>query len=135
MTFVYTSINQMGGWYNWDMVIIEQYPCINSVEAKSREQYWINTLHASLNTQIRIDNTQDIYYKKEWYFKNREKVRAKQENYRHQKKEEKEDYLAQFNIKCDDENDNPQWVLNNIKNRKNNIKNDLLFIFFIKIFI
>mgnify|MGYP003647614657 CR=1 FL=1 len=117
-TFVYININQMGGWGNWEMVIIEEYPCENSIEANNREQYWINKLQASLNTQIKFDNTPDTDYKKEWYFKNREKVREKQENYRQQKKKEKEDYLANFKLDLDDESNNPEWYINNVKYRE-----------------
>lgn len=101
--FVYITINQHGCWENWTMEIIENYPCINSIEASNREQYWINKLQATLNVNIKFDNTPDTDYKKEWYFKNREKVREKQENYRINKKQEKENYLAQFNINLDDE--------------------------------
>ena len=71
-TFVYININQMGGWGNWEMVIIEEYPCENSIEANNREQ----------------------------------------------KKKEKEDYLANFKLDLDDESNNPEWYINNVKYRE-----------------
>lgn len=120
--YLYTVINATGGWGKWDIEIIEEYPCLNSVEANDREQYWINELQASLNVQIKFDNTHNIEYKKEWYFKNREKIRTHQGNYRNQKKKEKEDYLANFNLDFDNENNNPQWFLNNMKLRQVQVK-------------
>ena len=120
--YLYNAINAAGGWENWDIEIVEEYPCLNSIEANNREQYWINELQASLNVQIKFDNTNNIAYKKDWYFKNREKIRTHQGNYRIQKKKEKEDYLAQFNINYDNENNNPQWFLNNLKLRQVQVK-------------
>ena len=60
--YLYTVINSMGGWDNWIIEKIEDYPCLNSIEAGNREQYWINELQASLNVQIKFDNTFDIDY-------------------------------------------------------------------------
>lgn len=116
--YLYTVINTIGGWDNWNIEIIEDYPCLNSVEANNREQYWINKLQASLNTQIKFDNTPDTDYKKDWYFKNREKIRAQQENYRNQKKKDREDYLANFNLDFHNETNNPEWYVNNVKYRE-----------------
>tara|TARA_R110000868_G_scaffold27629_1_gene104518 strand:+ start:911 stop:1426 length:516 start_codon:yes stop_codon:yes gene_type:complete len=120
--YLYTVINTKGGWSNWVIEKIEDYPCLNSIEAGNREQYWINKLQASLNVQIKFDNTPDTDYKKEWYFKNREKVRAKHEAYRTQKKKEKEDYLASFNLDFDDETNNPEWFINNMNLRQVQVK-------------
>ena len=39
--FLYQSINNNGGWDNWIMEKIEDYPCDNSVDACKREQYWL----------------------------------------------------------------------------------------------
>ena len=115
-------MNIKGGWDNWIIEKIEEYPCVNSIEAGNREKYQINELQASLNVQIKFDNTPDTDYKKEWYFKNREKVRAKQENYRNQKKKERENYIANFNLDFDNETNNPEWLLNNIKLRQVQVK-------------
>ena len=42
---VYQYIRNNGGWGNWDMVMIEQYRCHNSLELHTRERYYIDTLH------------------------------------------------------------------------------------------
>jgi len=76
---LYNFINENGGWDNWIIEIIEQIPCENVLEADSKEQYFINTLEATLNTHIKFDDTS---YKKEWYFKNKERIRKQQEQAR-----------------------------------------------------
>ena len=70
--FLYECINTNGGWSNWIMEKIEDYPCENSVEACKREQYWINTLQATLNFVIEFETTN--LYKRDWYFKQRGKI-------------------------------------------------------------
>ena len=42
---LYETINNQGGWENWEMKIIEQYPCDTRDEATSREKYWLRQLH------------------------------------------------------------------------------------------
>jgi len=46
---VYQIINDNGGWENWSMVQIEEYPCANGNEARTRERYWFEELQAKLN--------------------------------------------------------------------------------------
>jgi hypothetical protein len=47
---LYKTIRDNGGWDNWDMVIIEKFPCLDRLEALLREQYWYEQLKAKLNT-------------------------------------------------------------------------------------
>lgn len=84
--YLYNFINDNGGWENWKMEIIELFPCSNSIESQDREKYWINNLEATLNTHIKYSN---VEYKKEWYFKNQERIRLQQAKLRNQKKEQK----------------------------------------------
>jgi hypothetical protein len=46
---IYQNIRANGGWENWEMVGIEQFPCDNVNEAREREAYWIQLLSSSLN--------------------------------------------------------------------------------------
>ena len=46
----YTLIRENGGWENWKMMPLEEYPCENSIQARMREQYWINTLKSDMNS-------------------------------------------------------------------------------------
>ena len=46
----YAFINIWGGWNNWTMKVIEDYPCRTLQEAEARETYYINIYKPSLNT-------------------------------------------------------------------------------------
>jgi len=59
---LYHFIRENGGWDNWDMIKIEEYPCNNINEATKRERYWVEELKSSLNTDI-PSRTQKEYYK------------------------------------------------------------------------
>jgi len=48
--YVYQFIREHGGWDNWSMIQIEEYPCINKREAESRETYWMKELKSTLNS-------------------------------------------------------------------------------------
>ena len=50
--YVYKFIRDNGGFQNWDMTMIEEYPCENKLEAERRERYWIETLNSTLNQKI-----------------------------------------------------------------------------------
>jgi len=56
---LYSTIRNNGGWDNWDLLTIEEYPCDKKEQAHSREQYWIHNLNANLNVisaVLDIDN-------------------------------------------------------------------------------
>lgn len=46
---LYTVIHENGGWENWNMIKIEDFPCTTDVESKTREQYWISEKKPTLN--------------------------------------------------------------------------------------
>jgi hypothetical protein len=47
---IYQTIRDNGGWLNWSMLQIEEFPCANGNEARARERYWYEQLNANLNT-------------------------------------------------------------------------------------
>jgi adenosine/AMP kinase len=46
---VYTVMKGTG-IHNWQIYLLENYPCNSANEIRAREQYWINLLQPSLNT-------------------------------------------------------------------------------------
>jgi hypothetical protein len=79
--YVYKIINEFGGWDNWEMQLIENYPCTNSDEASERESYYIGIFRAELNTTFSINKEIDqSIYKQEWYIKNRARLAEKYKN-------------------------------------------------------
>ncbi len=98
--YVYQFIREHGGWENWDMIMVEQYPCTNLVEAGARERYWIEQLNADLNQfqppsglskseyqkQYQIKNTEQIAeYMKQYNIDNRDKILEQKKLYYAQK--------------------------------------------------
>jgi len=47
---VYKFIREHGGWDNWAMIQIEEYPCKNKREAEARETYLMKELKSTLNS-------------------------------------------------------------------------------------
>lgn len=73
----YKFIRENGGWAGWSMIQVEAYPCTNSLEARSRERYWVETLSASLNTHRPISSVEE---KKEYYEVNKKYFKEYYEN-------------------------------------------------------
>ena len=46
---IYQAIRANGGFENWSMILVEDYPCENKREAEKREQYWKDELKPDLN--------------------------------------------------------------------------------------
>lgn len=47
---IYKTINENGGWDNWEMIELETLNCKTLIEAKQKEQEYYNLLNASLNS-------------------------------------------------------------------------------------
>jgi hypothetical protein len=50
--FVYQFIRDHGGFDNWDIIMLEEFPCENIDQALVRERYWFEQLRATLNKQV-----------------------------------------------------------------------------------
>lgn len=75
---VYAFIRANGGWKNWDIVMIEAFPCNNKDELHMRERYQIEKFGASLNMRLPIrTEAEEIKYKADWYAENRTRLREK----------------------------------------------------------
>jgi len=44
------TIRKNGGWDNWEMVLIENFPCENDLQARSKEREWLEKLGATMNS-------------------------------------------------------------------------------------
>jgi hypothetical protein len=87
---LYTFIRENGGWDNWEIIEIEEYPCDNKKQALCRENYWCFELKSSLNDIMPILNIQNIIdYKKTKSDENKLKTIEKLQK----KKEERQKYL------------------------------------------
>jgi hypothetical protein len=82
----YIFIRENGGWSEWDMILIEAYPCENNLEARKRERYWQEHFDSELNMRnAHVDKKekqeQKKEYDKEYYTKNVDKIAEQTKQY------------------------------------------------------
>jgi hypothetical protein len=68
----YIYIRENGGWEEWDMFWIEDYPCNGKKEAEAREQELMDANNSKLNSQkafLTEEDKKEKYYldAKKWY--------------------------------------------------------------------
>jgi len=91
---VYKFIRDNGRFENWDMILIEEYPCENKMQKTQRERYWCEELKSELNSNVpgrSIKESREAYRSqhrnqlcqrsKEYYESNKEKVKEYQKEY------------------------------------------------------
>lgn len=83
---VYQMIRDKGGWENWSMILIEEFPCKNSLEARKRERKLYEDYHANLNTfrpyVSEEENKEEMNeHKKKYYEANKEKILKEKKQY------------------------------------------------------
>ena len=78
---IYQFIRDNGGWDEWIMIAIEEYPCDSKKKLETRERYYIDLLRPILNKNI----PSRTY--KEWYENNKEIINQKKKEYREDNKE------------------------------------------------
>ena len=88
---IYKIIRENGGWDNWDMKIIENYPCQNINEAKNRERYWIEKESSTLN--VTIPNRNKKEYGEIYRIIHKEDIIEKAKEYRKNNKDKIKEYL------------------------------------------
>ncbi len=88
--YVYQFIRDHGNFDNWEMIILEEYPCENINQATLRERYFLETLGATLNRQVPSRTHQ------EYIETNREILNEKQRQYKEQNQEYYQQYYQQY---------------------------------------
>ena len=77
---VYKCIRENENWINWNMVMIEYYPCSSQLELIKRERYFFELLNANLNMVYPSRSKQEYMAK-----------------YEHPHKEKRKEYMAEYN--------------------------------------
>ena len=92
----------------WTMTPIEEFPCENKTQACIREDYWIQELEPSLNSNFAVLNKQKIAeyreqhkeqiaeYHKEYYKNNKELFAENMKQYQEQHKEQISEYQKKY---------------------------------------
>ena len=90
---VYIFIRNNGGWDNWNMLIIEQYKCNNSLEAKQKERYFSN-IPTRTKQEYYNDNKDKIYEQhKEYYNENKKTITERHKEYFDNNKDKIQQYI------------------------------------------
>jgi vacuolar-type H+-ATPase subunit I/STV1 len=95
--YVYQFIRENGGWDNWSLVVLQEYPCENKNQAEMRERYWIETQQSTLNKVIPTRT------KQEWNEENQEKLNEYQNLYHQEKKQKIREQRKQYRKKNKEE--------------------------------
>ena len=106
---LYNFIREYGGWNNWKMEIIYKFENDIDVDkgyCEEIEGNFINEHAATLNT-AKFNRKK---YDKEWYSQNLQRIKEKNYN---NKLILDEYWSKQYNVNLE-----PEWYLNNIKNRR-----------------
>ena len=90
---IYKIIRENGGWDNWEMKNIEEYPCENVNEARDRERYWIEKESSQLN--VTIPNRSKKEYSQIYRVVHKEEISEKAKIYRNNNKDKIKEYLEE----------------------------------------
>lgn len=90
---IYKIIRENGGWDNWEMKNIEDYPCENVNEARDRERYWIEKESSQLN--VTIPNRSKKVYSQIYRVVHKEEISEKAKIYRNNNKDKIKEYLEE----------------------------------------
>jgi hypothetical protein len=113
---IYKCIRENGGWDNWSMCPLEEYECESPIQARIREQYWLDIKQSKLNSlraytslaqakeqhkiykkQYKIDNKEIIKEKdKQYYIDNKEVINEQNKQYRTNNKDNIKAYNKQY---------------------------------------
>jgi len=97
---IYEFIRANGGWSNWSMIQLEEYPCKNKREAEKREEEIRVECNANLNMRRAFRTKEEkAEYNKQYYEQNREEKAEHNKQYYEQHKEEKAEKHKQWGTK------------------------------------
>lgn len=91
--FLYKFIRENGGWNDFSMVLIENYPCNNKNELFARERFFIQELKANLNRIIPLRTD------KEYRNDNKEKLKKNKHDYAIKNSKKIVDNVRQWRLK------------------------------------
>ena len=102
--YVYQFIREHGGFDNFEVVKLEDYPCERFEELTKRERYWFEELSATLNKQVPSRTESEYYqdnqdkireYMKQYHEQNRDKILEKKKEYRQRNQDKIREYREQ----------------------------------------
>lgn len=114
----YIHIRENGGWSQWEMVWIQDYPCNSKREAEEKENEWIDFYKAKLNTNKSfITEEQRKERNRNYHHENKERILKQKREYYQQNKSKKKEYYENNKMRI------LQYSKDKYKRKKNNINN------------
>ena len=96
---IYKTINENGGFSNWDMVLIRDYPCNSKKELEKEEQRFKDMIKPTLNTyNCYLTPEEKIEYKKQWRINNKKEIAEYKKKYRAENKKAIQLYKKQYRL-------------------------------------
>lgn len=101
--YVYQFIREHGGFENWDVIVIEEYPCENDEQKRTRERHWYEFLGAELNMKRPLVTVQEIKEEKKeghakYYIENKEKIKENNKEYHINNIDKIKEYNKEYQI-------------------------------------
>ena len=100
---VYQFIREHGGWENWSMVQLEEYPCKSRQELFLRERHWFDLIKPTLNM---ISPTADLQKRKKcraaanvrYNANHKDEIKNRQDEYNATHKKEKHEFYEKNKV-------------------------------------
>jgi len=94
---IYQIIRENGGWDNWNMVLVEKFPCKDQYEACKRERELYEELDAKMNMVIPYRTQEDRKeYDKLYYQERKEEIKENSKQYHQEHKEKINEHKKQY---------------------------------------
>ncbi len=99
---IYKIIRENGGWDNWNMLLVEKFPCKDKYDACKREREVYEELDAKMNMLIPYRTQEEIkqyhkQYDQEYYQTNKEYKKQKFKEYNQANKQKISAYKKEYN--------------------------------------
>jgi len=91
---LYKFVSDNGGWSHFKIILIEDYPCERKEQLLVREQYYKETLKASLNDKncFGIDKERIEKYQKQFYEQHIDELKQQMKQYYNENKDKIKQY-------------------------------------------
>jgi len=87
---VYQFIRANYGWYNWSVIVIEEFPCDSKNQLETRERYHMESLNTTLNSAVPTRSM------KEYYEDNVESIKERHKKWRENNVEKMKQYQKKW---------------------------------------
>ena len=103
---IYKYIRENGGWDEFNMIVLYDYPCNNKDELVKRENEIMCEIKSNLNDRRANRSKKEWYYdnldkikeqKKDWYENNLDKIKEQKREYYQNNKEKVAEYYKEYN--------------------------------------